>query len=226
MKSNLFAKVLNLFLFVLVSFAMSARLVGPAFAKPSDMPTCQFSSTSGYTGDAPFTVTLIAPFVNSGNYNWHFGDNSAGATEKIVSHTYYGVGRYTISLVVVDNDHIYRGCSTEVNVTLGETSATGQPVVTTQDPTSTPIVGSESETTSETAEGLTTGDGSPIINNSGDGNPITFTTASSQPIVIEPEPVVTQRTNWFTAIIHAFLKANEVFLHTLDESWFKPELVN
>lgn len=216
------------FFVVILVVVLALSSVGAAFA----MPTCQFTSASGYTGDAPFTVTLTAPYVNSGNYNWHFGDVLGGATDRTVTHTYYGAGRYTISLVVIDNEHHYRGCSTEVNVTLGQGSVTPVPqVVPTQNivPTQTTSSGSG------IALGQTTGNNSPVVN--GNGNIVmVIPQKESVPVVqqpqpleitinVQPAPVVTQKTNWFTAFIHAFLKANEVFLHTLDESWFVPVLV-
>jgi len=172
----------------LLAIVLALVQVGSASAKPPapdglTYPVCQFSSASGYTGNAPFTVTLTAPDVNSGNYNWHFGDNSPGATEQTVTHTYNGVGRYTISLVVIDNGHHYRGCSTEVNVTLGQVSTPVLPVVPTQIATPTqPTSVAGSGTTSAT--GSVEGDNNiaPVIN--GDNNKVIIKIA--EPTLVAP----------------------------------------
>lgn len=205
---------------------------------PPTSPTCQFTSASGYEGAAPFTVTLTAPYVNSGNYNWHFGDNSKGETEQTVTHTFNGVGRYTISLVVIDNQHLYRGCQTEVNVTAPVDGAFDQPFVPGQpdgqwDPSHdnnlVPASESVTVTTDNDYFGGTTITGSnntsnaPVIN--GDNNSVVIQQQQPQADVVIQQPVIAQKTNWLTAPFHALLKAIEVFFHTLDESLFTPVLV-
>lgn len=213
---------------------------------PPTSPTCQFTSASGYEGAAPFTVTLTAPYVNSGNYNWHFGDNSKGETEQTVTHTFNGVGRYTISLVVIDNQHLYRGCQTEVNVTASVDGTFDQPFVPGQPDGQWDIPShendlvptSESTTVTASSQTITTDndyfDGTTITGNNntsnapvinGDNNSVVIQQQQPQAEVVVQQPVVTQKTNWLTAPFHALLKAAEVFFQTLDESLFTPVLV-
>lgn len=218
MKKN----IARLFVFVLV-VVLALSSVGSAFAKPN-APDCRItaSTTTPVVGEP---VQLTVKTSLTGPVSVYFGDGTEVQNGKSLWHTFRYVGRPIATAVVWFDSRSTIRCTFEFVVSDGS-KPEGKPDDDDQDDDEQgQPVDSGSGTTNEVALGSTAGDGSPIINNSGDGNPITITTAANQPIVIQPDPVVTQKTNWFTAFIHAFLKANEVFLHTLDESWFKPELV-
>lgn len=196
MKStNLFAKVFNLFLFVLVSFAMSANLVGSASAK-SDYPGCK-ASASAMFGPAPLTVDFSATSPNEGpSFNWGFGDGK-GETGADVTHTFTAEGNYRVRAFVTDVNGFYNTCALLI-VKVGPNPNT-TPVVAPVLPTpvvETPVAPVPAGTTSAT--GSIDGDNNiaPVIN--GDNNKVIIKIAEPAPVVetVEPKPLTFGQKFW------------------------------
>lgn len=202
---------------ILFALVLTVVQIGSASAKS---PTCQFNPISLTTEigvDQQFHITN--PDVNN-TYTWIWGDSSDPKLGATAEHAWNALG--TVKMHVLSSGPAgFSRCYSWVTV-IAKANQQGQ--IDNNNNDYEEEMGFES-IVRQIAIGSTTGDGSPIINNSGDGNPITITTAASQPIVIQPDPVVTQKTNVFTAFIHATLKATETFFHVLDESWFIPVLV-
>ncbi|MCU1361507.1 MAG: domain containing protein, partial [Ilumatobacteraceae bacterium] len=81
-----------------------------AFSETCPTATCNFTSSSSDT--APGAITM---------YSWNFGDGTilSGATLTAPSHTYGGVGPYTVSLTVTDNGGLTNPTSHAVTPTPG-----------------------------------------------------------------------------------------------------------
>lgn len=124
MKKNLFAKLFNLFLFVLVSFAMSASLVGPAAAQKEisavasqqpDVP-CEFGPLNA-VGPAPLTVHFDASASQaSGGYSWFTPDENHTDGGETFDHTFKNPGDYKVRVTCYNSNGTFSWVTTWVTV--------------------------------------------------------------------------------------------------------------
>jgi len=71
----------------------------------AEAPTACINVSPGTTGIAPFTVSFDASdsYYSIVSYSWNFGDGNTG-TGIIITHTYSGIGLYSVILTITDSN--------------------------------------------------------------------------------------------------------------------------
>lgn len=192
MKSNLFAKFFNMFLFVLVSFAMSASLVGPAAAQKEisavatqqpDVP-CEFGPLNA-VGPAPLTVHFDASASQaSGGYSWFTPDENHADGGETFDHTFKNPGDYKVRVTCYNSNGTFSWVTTWVTV-----KAPASQSVSVVTPTPNPSGNTSPNGNGSTAKGSIEGDNNfaPVVN--GDNNEINITIEQT-PVPAIPTPTV------------------------------------
>lgn len=202
---------------------------------------------TGVGGSVPYETTIEVTGTE-GPTLIQFGDRSPDFVGRTADHTYHAVSAFRVTAIVDGNDGtLYRCHAYVTTLPYNGRDLEYSPTDLNYAPTAIPVEAagiypSDVETNdsfNDNSVSLDTdmGDGNnaPVIN--GNENSVTIEgdettlkynitniTVERPESVIEAkvvaEPAKIQKTNAFTAIVHALLRGNEAFFHILDESWF------